>query len=240
MATKLISYRRVEPALFQQALSFYRTQFVPQYPPFQCLGCQPCAKLDKQVLNCLEKYSLSWCAIENKTGEMVALKISNAVNIDEVPETTPTYEEYIESGWSKEFALAWLLEDAVFNEKQILKTFKKTVLVKLDDIVTHVDYRNKGIGGELFTRSLIDAAAQGYSFAGAVTTSYVSQKLLEKHGFRKIKEIEYARFLIKNEAVFKHMSKAHKSFCAMVGEFNRDGLILGLSGICDPSVQSST
>ncbi len=125
----------------------------------------------------------------------------------------------------------------MFNDKQILKSCQKTVLVRFNGLVTHIDYRNKSIGGELLTRSLIDAAAKGYSFAGAVCSSYFSQKLLEKQGFRKIKEIEYARFIIKNKAVFKHMSKVHQSFSSMVDQFNKDGLILGrLPDI----VQSST
>ena len=138
-----ISYTVVEPSQFQKAVFFYCNHFLPYDPTFQLLECykQPSAKLDTRLLHRLEE-NLSWRAIDNTTGELVGLRVSHGVTIEEVPERMPTYEEYIESGWSREFSLVWLQEDAVFNQKEILEEHQETKLLKLSGLGVHMDYRN--------------------------------------------------------------------------------------------------
>ncbi len=183
---------------------------------FECYK-QQSTKLDTRLLQHLEE-GLSWCAIDNTTGEIIGVRLCHGVTIDEVPETMPTYEEYIECGWSKEFTLVWLQEDAVFNTKEIFDLHcKPAKLLKLCGIGVHVDYRHKGIGSELMKRALIDASAKGYSLTGGICSSYYSQKLFEKQGFKKHKEMGYTKFgSIYNVAVCKGVDDIHKSIISYI------------------------
>ena len=127
---ELIKYKVVEQVQFQDAIKFYNEQFLRYDPGYRCLKCYTeSAKLEKRTLGWLEE-GLSYCAVNTATEEMIGLRLAHSVVIKEIPEKTPTFEEYLKLGWSKGMAYSLVHEDALFDAEKILEKYQVTKLLK--------------------------------------------------------------------------------------------------------------
>ena len=147
---------------------------------------------------------------------MIGLRLAHSVVINEIPEKTPTFEEYLKLGWSKGMASAFVYENALFDAKKILEKYQVTKLLKFCGLCVHEDYRNKGIGSELVKRAINHGSSKGYTLIGVVGSSFYSQRIFERQGFQKVKSIPYADFLINGEVVFTGIEDIHKFCCSYI------------------------
>ena len=173
--------------------------------------------MDKLVLGVL-KSGLSWCAVDEVTNQIIGLRLCCGEFIDDLPENIPTLEQYIEQGWPEDFAPILVFLDTVLDHKAGMKQYKKTKMLSLVAVGTHVSYRRMGIATELVRLALLYGAKCGYSFAGVTCTSKFAQKLFEKQGFQQVKEIVYATYRMNREVVFDSVEEPHKSAIGYVKE----------------------
>ena len=99
-----------------------------------------------------------------------------------------------------------------------MKQYKKTKMLSLVAVGTHVSYRRMGVATELVRLALLYGAKCGYSFAGVTCTSRFAQKLFEKQGFHQVKEIVYATYRVNGEVVFDSVAEPRKSAIGYVKE----------------------
>ena len=217
-----IRYQIVTSDQYEECVTFYYAYFLANEPLTQSRGCctqhgYRITEMDKVVLGML-KSGLSWCAIDEATNEIIGLRLCCGEFIDDLPENTPTLEQYIEEGWPDDFAHVEVLVDTVLDHKAMMKQYKKTKMLYLFAVGTHVAYRRMGVASELVRLALLYGAKCGYSFAGVTCTSKFAQKLFEKHGFQQVKEIMYATYRVNGEVVFKNVEEPHKSAIGYVKE----------------------
>ena len=168
--------------------------------------------MDKLVLGVLKS---EWCAIGEVTNQIIGLRLCCGELIDDLPENTPTLEQYINQGFPEDFAPILVFLDTVLDHKAVMKQYKKTKMLSLVAVGTHVAYRRMGVATEL---ALLYGAKCGYLFAGVTCTSKFAQKLFEKQGFHQVKEIVYATYKVNGEVVFDSVEEPHKSAIGYVKE----------------------
>ena len=217
-----IRYQIVTSDQYEECVTFFYAHFLAYEPLTQSRGCctqrgYRITEMDKLVLGML-KSGLSWCAIDEATNDIIGLRLCCGEFIDDLPENTPTLEQYIEQGWPEDFAHVEVLVDTVLDHKAMMKQYKKTKMLYLFGVATHVAYKRMGIATELVKLALLYGAKCGYSFAGVTCTSKFAQNLFEKQGFQQVKEIVYATYSVNGEVVFKHVEEPHKSAIGYVKE----------------------
>ena len=217
-----IRYQIVTSDQYEECVTFFYAHFLAYEPLTQSRGCctqrgYRITEMDKLVLGML-KSGLSWCAIDEATNDIIGLRLCCGEFIDDLPENTPTLEQYIEQGWPEDFAHVEVLVDTVLDHKAMMKQYKKTKMLYLFAVATHVAYKRMGIATELVKKALLYGAKCGYSFAGVTCTSKFAQNLFEKQGFQQVKEIVYATYSVNGEVVFKHVEEPHKSAIGYVKE----------------------
>ena len=217
-----ISYQIVTSDQYEECVAFFYAHFLAYEPLTQSRGCctqrgYRITEMDKVVFRML-KSGLSWCAIDEATNEIIGLRLCCGEFIDDLPENTPTLEQYIEQGWPDDYAPILVLNDAVLDHKAMMKQYKKTKMLNLFAVGTHVAYRRMGVASELVRLALLYGAECGYSYAGVQCNSKFSQKLFEKQGFQQIKEIVYATYRLNGEIVFESVEEPHKSIIGYVKE----------------------
>ena len=187
-------------------------------PLLKAVGCTIPTGPDSQItLDCL-KQGLSWCAVDEITGKMVGIRICRSQSVADFTDAVPTFDEYIQRGWSREWALAWPLFNCAMDSKQILTTYQEDKILELYAVCVLSDYKKKGIATELVKRSLDHAVNHGHTFAGVVCTSAYTQQLYEKQGFEKVKEVCYATYVdtTTNSFLFKDVEEPHKAIICYV------------------------
>ena len=205
------------PEQYAEALDFFNKHYIPNEPTRKGLGCgKQSDKFDEVVLNFFED-NLSWCALEESTGEMIGLRINQHESIDNLPDVLPTFEQYVKSGWSKELSSILVLLDDVFNAKEIMRQYKETKMLVLWALCVHSAHGKKGIGGELVRRALIHGKdCAGYSLAGVVCTNSFGKNIFEKMEFEKVKEIKYSSYTVEGKYLFRNIDKLHQSISTYV------------------------
>ena len=215
-----VSFHIVEPSLYSKLLLFYHQHFLPGLLPPDELGLGFHApdpehpsnrKVNERLLRRMED-KLSLCAVDETNGEMVGIRLCHSLTIEDAPVNIPSYEDHVNSGWPQRFAVMAFQEDSVLNVREVLEEYKETKLLRLNGLGVRMDYRKRGIASELHRRALINAAEKGFSIAAGVCTNYYTQKVYERQGFIKIKEICYPDFRINDGVVLKDVPAIHKSF----------------------------
>ena len=214
-----IRYQIVTSDQHEECVAFFYAHFLAYEPLTQSRGCctrrgYRITEMDKLVLDMLES-GLSWCAIDEATNEIIGLRLCCG---EFIPENTPTLEQYIEEGWPEDFAPVLVLLDTALDHKAVMKQYKKTKMLNLFAVGTHIAYRRMGVASELVRLALLYGAKCGYSFAGVTCSSKFTQRLFEKQGFQQIKEIVYATYRVNGEVVFKSVEEPHKSIIGYVKE----------------------
>ncbi len=213
-----IAYLLVSPERYKEAIDLFNDQFLPYNPLLPPVGCTTQTDLlDQKVLECL-KQGLSWCAIDEKTGQMVGVRITCSETITELSDTMPTFDEYLRCGWSKEWSAIWVLLNHAMDVKEIMKTYQESKMLELFALCVHSDYRNLGIAAELVKRTLDHGVKVGFTFAGVICTSAYAQRLFEKQGFEKVKEVCFATYVDigTNSLLFKDVEEPHKATISYV------------------------
>ncbi len=138
-----IIYERVAPDRYQEALDLYNNYFLPHNPVLVPVHCTTQVDLmDTKILSVL-KEGLSWCAIDESTGKMVGVKITGSETLEELPNVMPTFDEYLASGWSKEWAAIWILLNTAMDTKKILIANQENKILDLFAVCVHSNYRQK-------------------------------------------------------------------------------------------------
>ena len=82
-------------------------------------------------------------------------------------------------------------------------------ILNLPKIITHL-FR-QGIGAKLISKSIKLAKQFGCTHCATVATAQASQYLFAKHGFQKLREIEFENFLDNDEPVYLGVHDKGKS-----------------------------
>jgi hypothetical protein len=187
-----ILYKLIAPEQYGEVLDFFNDHFMPENLLNKYFGCTGRTDVvDKMILDHL-KENLSWCAIEERSDKMIGMCINRERSLDILPDTPPTYEDYIQRGFSKELALVFIFLGNMLNTKQLLVEYNETKMFEPFAAAVLPHYRSSGICTELIKRSLEHAAILGYTFSGATCSSFYSQRVVEKCGYQMIKEFDYA------------------------------------------------
>ena len=220
---KTIAYQLVTPEQYKEALDLFNDFFLPYNPVQRAVGCTAQNDLyDQENLNYL-KQGLSWCAVDERTGKMVGVRVTRcSETITELPDTVPTFDEYLECGWSNGWSKEWsainILASSVMDVKKILTTYQESKMLRLSGLCVHSDYRKLGIATELVKRTLDHGKKVGFTFAGVVCGNAYSQRIFEKQGFEKVKEVCYATYvdIETNSLFFKDVEEPHKAIIIYV------------------------
>jgi ribosomal protein S18 acetylase RimI-like enzyme len=216
-----IRYQLIAPEQYEEALAVLNKYYIPDEPMCRALKCtdmKPSKVMDAMIMKTLSK-GLSWCAIDDSTGEIVGVKINSEKTLaNPLDVATLTYEQCMGMGLSHELALMHVLASSVLDFKQLMLDHNETKMISFVVLTVHQSYRNKGIATELIKRSLAHLIELGYTFAGVICTGSYSQKIYNKLEFTKVKEVEYASYLdpVTNTYVFKDIEEPHKSIIGYV------------------------
>lgn len=208
-----IVYQLVVPEQYQEALDLFNNYFLPYNPVQRALKCTlPVDKSDQEIMKCL-KQDLSWCAIDEETGKMVGVRIPGSETIDELSDVQPTFDQFVASGWSKEWSAIWMLLQSAMDTKKILIANQENKILELFAVCVHLDYFQRGIATELVKRTLAHSVKVGFTFAGVICTSAYAQRLFKKLEFTKVKELPYSTYIDpgSNLVIFKDVEEPHKS-----------------------------
>lgn len=210
----VLLYQIIDSSRYEEAIAFTYEQFLLQGPLGKVLFDtvpERNTALDILLLTCLES-NLSWCAIDEQHGHIVAILLSSSVDLYSLPDIQKTYNDYITDGMTPQLASIFGLWNEIFDMKQFLIDQKQTQLFYMQIGCVRNDYINTTIGTEVFKRSLIHASTVlGYPLITTISTSYYTQTVLEKTGFRKLKEVKYANCIVNGKTVFKNVEKPHQS-----------------------------
>jgi hypothetical protein len=213
-----IRYQLVGTEELQEALALFNNHFLAGEPMTKSFNRNVQSPgIDSMMLSML-KEGMSWCAIDEMTGEMVGVFITSEDSLASLPDAPLTYEQYLEMGISKEWCSVFLLFDAVLDIKKVMLEHNETKSFKLFALGIHCDHRNRGIGAELAKCTISHAMKLGYTFADAICSNRYTQKLCERLGFEKVNEIIYATYLDPptNTYLFKNVEEPHKSAISYV------------------------
>ncbi len=211
-------YELVTPDRYQEALDLFNNYFLPHNPVLVPVHCTTQVDLmDKKILSLL-KEGLSWCAIDKETGKMVGVRITGSETLEELPDVMPTFDEFLASGWSKEWAAVWILLCTAMDTKKILIANQENKILELFALCVQSDYRKKNIATELVKRTLDHGKSVGFKFAGVICTSAFAQRLFEKLEFTKVEELFYSTYIDigSNTALFKDVEEPHRSAATYV------------------------
>lgn len=216
-----LKYQLVTPSQYEEAIHLFNSEFLSHEPITRAIGCtEQTNTMDQYILSTL-KENLSWCVVDQRTGRMVGVRITGSQTLDE-SQDVPTFDRYVEQGYSRKWASFLLLIGAVLDTKKVLTAYHETKILKLIALCVHHDYRKKGIATELVRCTLDHAVKLGYTFAGVVCTSIYTQALFVKLGFEKVEERYYADYvdLGTNSLLFKDVEEPHKSIISYVKKLN--------------------
>ncbi len=151
---------------------------------------------------------------------MVGMSINCIESLADLPDVPPTFEEYVGRGFSRESSSVTVMLDSVFDIKSILMANQESKMFEVFVLSIDSGYKNKGIASELAKRSLDHAVTLGYKLAGAICTSFYTQRLFEKQGFKKMKEVCYATYVNSetNSFLFEDVEEPHKAVISYVKE----------------------
>ena len=216
--TSTTSCQIIQPSRYEETMSFCYDNFLLKGPLGKALfdsAPQRNPAFDKLLLTCLQS-NLSWCALsgrdgENGGGEIIGVLLSSSVDVDDLPDDEMTYNGFIASGATPQLASVLALWNEILDLKQLLIQQKQSKLFYMQIGCVHDDYMNTRIGTDVFVQSMEHAIAQGYSLITSISTSYYTQKVFEKNGFRRIKEIKYSEYVVNGKTVFKNVEQPHQS-----------------------------
>ncbi len=213
-----ITYQLVTPEQFQEAIELYNTCYLPYDPVLKAVGCTVPSNLDRPMVLGYLKQGLSWCAVDKITGKMVGIRISHSQSVTDLTDAVPTFDDYIQRGWSRAWSSVWVLFSCALDFKKILTTYQEDKMMELFALCVHPDYKKRGIATELVKRNLDHAVKHGHTFAGVLCTSAYTQQLYEKQGFEKVKEVCYATYVDTrtNSFLFKDVEEPHKAAISYV------------------------
>ncbi len=211
-------YQLVTPEQYKEALDLFNDFFLPLNPVQRAVGCTTQTdSSDQEILKCL-KQGLSWCVIDERTGKIVGVRITGSEKITELPDTMPTFDKYLQHGWSKEWSAIWVLLNSAMDVKKTLTTYQESKMLELFALCVHPDHQKLGIATELVKRTLDHGVKCGFSFAGVICTSAYAQRLFEKLEFEKVKELCYATYVDSGtkSLLFKDVEEPHKAVISYV------------------------
>ena len=218
-----IKYQMVAPEQFKEAVEFFNDYFLAHEPTTisgsrgSNLLQSDVDKVDQMVLDCL-KHNLSWCAVDADTGKIVGLRVAYSQSLADSPDTPPTSDDYVESGYSRHFACVMAMLDLMLDYKKMMMTYQESKMLGLFAVGVHSEYRNEGIAAELVRQTLDHAVKVGFTLAGVNCTSIYTQKLFERQGFQKWKEECYSSFIDAATKLhfLKNVDKTHQSVISYV------------------------
>ncbi len=208
-----ILYQVIDPSRYEETIVFLYDHYLVQEPTGKAVYGSTVPErntgLDKYLLTSLQ-LNLSLCAIDEESNKIIGIILCYIADIND-PDHVKTYEDYIRDGFTPQLATLFMI-DGTLNLKQLLDEHKQTKLFYMFIIGVDGYYCKRGIGTELVKRSMDYAATKhGYSMFAVLCTSYYTQKLYEKLGYQRIKEMKYEDYMFKDEAVYKNVEQPHKS-----------------------------
>ena len=211
----LTLYQIIQPSQYNEAVSFYYEHFLPHNPVYSCLGLyQRHPYLDQYVLKIL-KANRSWCAVESTSGEMIGLHLCASINADNLPPNR-TLEDYISQGLPENLAHVQILRNKLFNPKEMLKDYHVEKIMYFNGSAVHSDHCKEGIITALAGLSIEHGMKCGYRLIAANCESFYAQKICEKIGFEKKKELMYADYAVNGKVVYGNMKEPHRSIVNFV------------------------
>ncbi len=215
MSINQLSYQLIDPTRDEEALAFSYDHYFINEPMGKATLDSPQEKtpiLDTILTNCLKSNDLSMCAIDESSGKMAGLLLSHSCDVDTLPDSQETHDDYVASGIQPKHAPIFVIVDKALDHKQLLIDQKHKKMVYMLLLCVHGDYGQRGIATELVKRTMDHAISKhGYSMFSVVCTGYYSQRVYEKLGFQKHKEIKYADYTVDGEVVFRNVEPPHKS-----------------------------
>ncbi len=208
-----VKYQMIKPEKFQEAINLFNDQFLTYEPMSKAIQVPKHNTATDQTKHYYLEQGLSWCAVDEKSGKMVGISINCCESLADLPDVPPTFDEYVERGFSREWSSMLVLLDSALEIKSILIANQESRMYEVFAVSVHSDYKNKGIASKLVKQSLEHAVALGFTLAGVLCTSIYTQQLFEKQGFEKVKEIFYASYVDgkSNTVIFKNVEEPHKS-----------------------------
>ncbi len=94
-------YKQVTPDLIKEALQFYHEYYLPHDPVLKAIGCTEVTDMDSQTTLGYLKQGLSWCAVNEVTGNIIGIKINRSLTLFGLPDIKLTFDDYIRRGWSR-------------------------------------------------------------------------------------------------------------------------------------------
>ena len=156
------------------------------------------------------KANRSWCAVKSTSGEMIGLHLCASINANNLPPDR-TLEDYISLGLPENLAHVQILRRKLFNPEEILKDYRVEKIMYFNGSTVRSEHYKEGIITALAERSIEHGMKCGYRLIAANCESFYAQKICEKIGFEKNKELVYANYAVNGKIVFENMKEPHRS-----------------------------
>ena len=120
-------------------------------------------------------------------------------------------EDFVSQGLPESLAHVQILRRKLFNPRELFEEFYINKIMYFNGGATRPDYLNKGIATKLTEHSIRHGREQGYRLVAANSSSFYTQKISERMGFKKRKELKYAEYAVNGKIIFENIRAPHQS-----------------------------
>lgn len=220
-----VAFQILDQSQFDEVVTFFYNDFVRHEPVSKLMGgidhrCfERVPVFDANILKSI-KNGLSWCAIEEETSELIGFILYDIIDIKELPDHQPTHEDYVSQGLPHGLATLFVQSDKTRNFKEILHKYNEEKLLSVSVMGVRAGHRGKGICSELVRKSIeYGVQKAGYRLVTVVASNFFNQKIFRKQGFKVVKEIKYAEYVVDGKTPLKDVEAPHLSKISFVKKF---------------------
>ena len=141
---------------------------------------------------------------------MIGLHLCSSINVDNLPPDR-TLEDFVSQGLPKSLAHVQILRKKLFNPRELFVEFNIDKIMYFSGGATSPNYLNKGIVSKLTEHSIRHGRELGYRLVAANSSSFYTQKICERMGFEKRKELKYADYAVDGKIIFENIRAPHQS-----------------------------
>lgn len=202
LAVKGCHYELILKDRYQDALNFYRDEFVPDEPVGRCISLDFGDEYQALVMSEL-KHNMSIALVSDITGEIVGIRMMSIMNKNDEHDTSDLKSE--------KFKLIEDFLNYLADQNDVFEYYAVEDVVHFFAIGVHKDYRDKGVGSKLMKAaiSLVRNLCVGPVVITGEGSSNYSKRIYEKFGFDILAEVVFADYKVNGVVVFQNLGE-HK------------------------------
>ncbi|XP_057655511.1 arylalkylamine N-acetyltransferase 1-like [Diorhabda carinulata] len=209
-----MEYTSIPASRFEEVIRHLRLSF-PDEPLNASVGLslygKPCSLLEQYDLSTLEE-GLSVMAVDTYTNEIAGVLLNGTSKKGDIEEAIKRMETIDNIPYQQIFGLL----NNVNKELDLFTKYRVDKIFEFRILAVDPKYRGQGVGKELFLRSEMIAAENGFKLMKVDATSFFTQKICDSFGFETIKTIRYGDYLDENGQKIYNTKSPHDYYKVMI------------------------